>query len=244
MSEAPAASARPPRPSWVNLSARTELTVARRRGLGRIAPARPPLAAADGAAALGLHHNTVREHLDALIDAGLVEVSTRPTGRRGRPALRYASTAPSPTEVLDSYLTLLDAISQTLGTCPQARELALEIGRRWARMTPPQETEDPDGAATPAQRAAKLQPHLSMMGFAPEPRGETIVLRACPLVTDDRVPHPLVCVMHEGYLNEVYERAGLHRSPAGKIGARTRLTLAPLREDGCHVVVEHGEAPA
>lgn len=202
------------------------------------------MTAADVASALGLHHNTVREHLDALIDAGLVEVSTRPTGRRGRPALRYASTAPSPTEVLDSYLTLLNAISQTLGTCPQARELALEIGRRWARMTPPQETEDADGAATPAQRAAKLLPNLSMMGFAPEPRGETIVLRACPLVTDDRAPHPLVCVMHEGYLNEVYERAGLHRSPAGKIGARTRLTLAPLREDGCHVVVEHGEAPA
>ena len=244
MPEAPAASARPPRPSWVNLSARTELTVARRRVLDLIETARHPMTAADVASALGLHHNTVREHLDALIDAGLVEVSTRPTGRRGRPALRYASTAPSPTEVLDSYLTLLNAISQTLGTCPQARELALEIGRRWARMTPPQETEDADGAATPAQRAAKLLPNLSMMGFAPEPRGETIVLRACPLVTDDRAPHPLVCVMHEGYLNEVYERAGLHRSPAGKIGARTRLTLAPLREDGCHVVVEHGEAPA
>ena len=82
------------------------------------------------------------------------------------------------------------------------------------------------------------------MGFAPEPHGDSIVLKACPLVTRARVPHPLVCVMHEGYLNEVYERAGLHRSPAGKIGARTRLTLAPLREDGCHVVVEHGEAPA
>lgn len=238
MSEAPAASARPPRPSWVNLSARTELTVARRRVLDLIETARHPMTAADVASALGLHHNTVREHLDALIDAGLVEVSTRPTGRRGRPALRYASTAPSPTEVLDSYLTLLNAISQTLGTCPQARELALEIGRRWARMTPPQETEDADGAATPAQRAAKLLPNLSMMGFAPEPRGETIVLRACPLVTDDRAPHPLVCVMHEGYLNEVYERAGLHRSPANDVGARTRLRLTPLLGDGCHITVE------
>ena len=228
----------------MDLSARTELTVARRRVLELIETARRPMTAAEVASALDLHHNTVREHLDALVDAGFVEVSSMPTGRRGRPALRYASTAPSPTEVLDSYLTLLNAISQTLGTCPQARELALEIGRRWARMTPPQETEDADGAATPAQRAAKLLPNLSMMGFAPEPRGETIVLRACPLVTDDRAPHPLVCVMHEGYLNEVYERAGLHRSAAGKIGARTRLTLVPLLEDGCHVVVERGDAPA
>lgn len=203
------------------------------------------MTAAEVASALDLHHNTVREHLDALVDAGFVEVSTKPTGRRGRPALRYASTAPDPDEVLDSYLTLLDAIAETLGTGPRAREIALAIGRRWARMTPSaQQVEDPGEGAGPAQRAASLLPDLSIMGFAPEPHGDSIVLKACPLVTRARVPHPLVCVMHEGYLNEVYERAGLHRSPAGKIGARTRLTLAPLREDGCHVVVEHGEAPA
>ena len=202
------------------------------------------MTAADVASALGLHHNTVREHLDALIDAGLVEVSTRPTGRRGRPALRYASTAPSPTEVLDSYLTLLNAISQTLGTCPQARELALEIGRRWARMTPPQETEDAGEGAGPAQRAASLLPDLSIMGFAPEPHGDSIVLKACPLVTRARVPHPLVCVMHEGYLNEVYGRTGPEPSPADETGARTRLTVVPLTEDGCHVDVEPPAPPA
>lgn len=203
------------------------------------------MTAAEVASALDLHHNTVREHLDALVDAGFVEVSAKPTGRRGRPALRYASTAPDPDEVLDSYLTLLDAIAETLGTGPRAREIALAIGRRWARMTPSaQQVEDPGEGAGPAQRAASLLPDLSIMGFAPEPHGDSIVLKACPLVTRARVPHPLVCVMHEGYLNEVYERAGLHRSSAGETGARTRLTLVPLCEDGCRVVVEHGEAPA
>ena len=83
-----------------------------------------------------------------------------------------------------------------------------------------------------------------MMGFAPEPRGETIVLRACPLVTDDRAPHPLVCVMHEGYLNEVYGRTGPEPSPADETGARTRLTVVPLTEDGCHVDVEPPAPPA
>ena len=229
----------------MDLSARTELTVARRRVLELIETAHRPMTAAEVASALDLHHNTVREHLDALVDAGFVEVSSMPTGRRGRPALRYASTAPNPEEVLDSYLTLLDAIAETLGTGPRAHELALAIGRRWAQMTPAaQQVEDPGEAAGPAERAAHLLPDLSMMGFAPEPHGDTLVLKACPLVTRDRVPHPLVCVMHEGYLNEVYERAGLHRSAAGKIGARTRLTLVPLLEDGCHVVVERGDAPA
>ena len=232
MSDAPA---RLPRPSWVDLSARTELTVARRRVLELIETARRPMTAAEVASALDLHHNTVREHLDALVDAGFVEVSSKPTGRRGRPALRYASTAPNPEEVLDSYLTLLDAIAETLGTGPRAHELALAIGRRWAQMTPSvQDVGDSGQGAGPTRRTAGLLPALSMMGFAPEPHGDALVLKACPLV----------CVMHEGYLNEVYERAGLHRSAAGKIGARTRLTLVPLLEDGCHVVVERGDAPA
>ena len=229
----------------MDLSARTELTVARRRVLELIETAHRPMTAAEVASALDLHHNTVREHLDALVDAGFVEVSSKPTGRRGRPALRYASTAPNPEEVLDSYLTLLDAVAETLGTGPRAHELALAIGRRWAQMTPSvQDVGDSGQGAGPTRRTAGLLPALSMMGFAPEPHGDALVLKACPLVSRGRTPHPLVCVMHEGYLNEVYERAGLHRSPAGKIGARTRLTLAPLREDGCHVVVEHGEAPA
>ena len=76
------------------------------------------------------------------------------------------------------------------------------------------------------------------MGFAPVAQGETLVLKSCPLITGSRVPRPLVCLMHEGYLNEVYERAGLHRSPANDVGARTRLRLTPLLGDGCHITVE------
>ena len=234
-----AASARLPRPSWVGLSARAELTVAQRRVLELIESAHHPMTAAEVASALGLHHNTVREHLDALIEAGFVEVSTNPTGRRGRPALHYASTAPDPAEVLDSYLTLLDAISETLGTSPQAQKLALDIGRRWAQlMSSAQRIEEPAEGASPAERATSLLPGLSLMGFAPIAQGETLVLKSCPLITGSRVPRPLVCLMHEGYLNEVYERAGLHRSPANDVGARTRLRLTPLLGDGCHITVE------
>lgn len=37
----------------------------------------------------GLHHNTAREHLHRLIDAGFVSVETIPSVGRGRPQLRY-----------------------------------------------------------------------------------------------------------------------------------------------------------
>ena len=57
----------------------------------------------------------IREHLDALVDAGFVTVSTKPTGKRGRPALRYASTAPDPQQMVDAYLLLLDDLLAQAG---------------------------------------------------------------------------------------------------------------------------------
>lgn len=41
------------------------------------------------AEATGLHHNTAREHLHQLIDAGFVDVETILSTQRGRPRLRY-----------------------------------------------------------------------------------------------------------------------------------------------------------
>lgn len=235
MSDAPT---RLPRPSWADLSARSDLSMARRRVLETIESADEPMTAAEVADSLDLHHNTVREHLDSLVEAGFVEVSTKPTGRRGRPALRYASTAPDPAQVLDSYLTLLDAIADTLGTGPEGQRLAREIGRRWAQLTPLTEGDAAVvGSPDALTRATVLLPDLSTMGFAPDATGEEIILKACPLVTKDRVPHPLVCLMHEGFLNEVLAEQGRALNPANDAGARTRLSVVPLVADGCHVLV-------
>ena len=125
-----------PRPALGDLSARANLSAARRRVLEVVEASNDAMTAVQVASALNLHHNTVREHLDALVDAGFVTVSTKPTGKRGRPALRYASTAPDPQQMVDAYLLLLDAIADTLGEGEEARAAALEIGRRWAELTP------------------------------------------------------------------------------------------------------------
>lgn len=214
---------------------------------------------------LGLHHNTVREHLEALVSAGFVSATAQPTGRRGRPALAYTAVAPDPGEVLDSYLTLLDVIAQTLGSGEDAERLAHEIGRRWAHETtlgdeaeakeahadpaiqePAGQTEadkasdDTAGAtndpaqADPAQLLDRLLPALNRMGFAPEPGKNALVLRACPLVTGTRVPHDMVCRMHEGFLNEALASVAPQEDPQVP-GERPRLVLAPLRPDGCHL---------
>lgn len=121
-----------PQPAWASLVARAGLSPARRRVLRAVQESASPVSAAELAQDLGLHHNTVREHLESLVKQGMVSMTPVSTGRRGRPTLRYQVTAPDPIEVLVSYTTLLDAVAQTLGEGEEARQVALTIGRRWA----------------------------------------------------------------------------------------------------------------
>ena len=214
-----------PRPALGDLSARANLSAARRRVLEVVEASNDAMTAVQVASALNLHHNTVREHLDALVDAGFVTVSTKPTGKRGRPALRYASTAPDPQQMVDAYLLLLDAIADTLGEGEDAHATALEIGRRWAELTPCTVAE-PTVDGEQVDRVTALIPYLAVMGFAPEVSGDTVVLRSCPLITRNHQPRDLVCTMHEGFL-----RAVVGPDPA----AYERLKFLPNGPDGCQI---------
>ena len=215
--------------------------------LETVETAHRPLRAAEVAQMLGLHHNTVREHLEALVSAGFVSATAQPTGRRGRPALAYTAVTPDPGEVLDSYLALLDAIAQTLGSGEDARRLAHEIGRRWAHeaalddaaSTTTDSAQADSAQADPTQLLHRLLPALSRMGFAPDPSKDTLVLRACPLVTGTRVPHEMVCHMHEGFLNEALAGVASRDEPQ-EPGERPRLELTPLLPDGCHLRWQRG----
>lgn len=270
MSASPTAGALLPRSAWTDLSARAELSPARRRVLAAVEESGRSVTAAQLARSLELHHNTVREHLDALVEAGLVAVSAAPTGRRGRPALRYAPAGPDPAQVVGSYLSLLDAIVEQLGDGEQARRRAEAIGRRWAQLLPDepaaptaQAAASAASTATSTTRLTAMLPHLSHMGFAPEFDGEQITLKACPLMTASRPPHRLVCLMHEGFLNERFARphtggpASADRADGGAADAvdagtgTPTFSVIPLCADGCHVMARAttptqptGEPPA
>lgn len=171
-----------------------------------------------------------------------MRATSQPTGRRGRPALLYSSTAPDPSEVLDGYLALLDAVADTLGDATDlstAAATARQIGRRWAQSTRTEQTPpvDPELLEGLDPRLALLVPDLTVMGFAPEVQGAEVILRACPLVTGRRVPHDLVCLMHEGFLTAVLEQGS-----KGAGGGAPAVTLTPLVHDGCHLILGEDEA--
>lgn len=95
---------------------------------------------------LGQHPNTIREHLDALVDGEHLErVRSSPTGR-GRPAWLYRSPAQSagggPGDLMDGplgdggheYLALAVALmDQVATTSPDPESLARKAGERWGR---------------------------------------------------------------------------------------------------------------
>ena len=65
------------------------------------------MSAKELAAATGQHHNTVRGHLEALAERGLVARTTELNGRRGRPAYRYEPVSPPREQLANQLITAL-----------------------------------------------------------------------------------------------------------------------------------------
>ena len=135
--------------------------------------------------------------------------------------------------MVDAYLLLLDAIADTLGEGEEARATALEIGRRWAELTPGTVAE-PTVDGEQVDRVTALIPYLAVMGFAPEVSGDTVVLRSCTLVTRNHRPRDLVCTMHEGFLRAVVGPArgptnASSSCPTGPTAARSARLNRPRR---------------
>jgi predicted ArsR family transcriptional regulator len=155
------------------------------------------------AARLRLHVTTVRFHLDALCDQGVVaRTRIAPTGV-GRPRTGYVAAQ----DHLD-YRTLAEILALELGdTVDKRRRRAVRAGRRWAAQLTEGSTPDVDGADDVLDRqAARAAEVFQRMGFGPEltppaKRGaRTVRLHACP-VRELAAAHPEVgCALHQGLL--------------------------------------------
>lgn len=143
---------------------------------------------------LGGHPNGTRRHLDALVEEGLLESSTRKTRQSGRPAKLYsvtdvgrkveAGTRLSGTqgEVLSLLTAHLDADGDGPGT---ARALGQEWGAR--------------------EQGSDAVESLRHQGFAPAEGDDDgdIVLLACPMRDAVRANAKVACELHRGFLEGV-----------------------------------------
>lgn len=122
-------------PRHTMVQARERLSPARRTVLDMLMQLGGTRTVKELAAALEQHPNTVREHLDVLVDAELVVRSLRRSTGRGRPAALYRATlaaAPAGPE----YAVLAEALISYLAvtwTPAERTDHALAAGRAWGR---------------------------------------------------------------------------------------------------------------
>lgn len=208
------------------------LSPSRAAVLDAVHAAREPVSPNRLSAALGLHQNTVREHLEALVERGLVTKRRAGPSGRGRPAWLYAPSphAPAESEYAGLAATLAAHIARTSS---DPRRDAITAGRSWGRELaqeagPPREA----GAEAVRRHVAAL---LDRVGFAPrlDRRATTARLTQCPLLeTAKRFPE-VVCGVHLGIVQGALEEYGADG---------TGVDLRPFSEPGaCRLVLGRSE---
>ncbi|WP_099184513.1 helix-turn-helix transcriptional regulator [Mycobacterium kansasii] len=205
----------------------------------------PAVDAAELAAQMGLHPTTVRFHLDALCNDGVVERTRIAGSGVGRPRTGYLAVR----ERLD-YQILAEILALELGDTPDKRRRRAEAaGRRWARRISGDSTSE-DVARQHASgdvetkemlgtRAALIARVFARMGFGPELQPaassnratqQTIRLHSCPVRELARAHPEVGCALHQGLLQGLFaDWAASERDPAASRPA-IKAELEPFVE--------------
>jgi predicted ArsR family transcriptional regulator len=218
------------------------LSPARQAILERLRGQPDPLTLASLVAATGLHENTLREHLTALVRRGLVRRLRADVAGRGRPAWRYELTDAEP--VSTEYAGLAAALAVAIArTSEDPSGAAASAGEEWGR-----ELARDRGAMTLSPAAARdhVVRLLDDLGFsptiAPDDSAEVRLTR-CPLLEAAHRHREVVCAVHLGIVQGALleygaDPSGCELTPFAEPGA-CLLTMPPLRR-----LRDHGSAPA
>jgi predicted ArsR family transcriptional regulator len=156
------------------------------------------------AEAAGVHVNTARFHLKRLIEDGLVESSTVPSGGRGRPQVLFRPRGQAGDR---SYLMLAQMLSDVAATLKPGP--VATVGRAWGERMLAASRADGDAVD-------RVEAVMNAIGFQPavtrHEDGVDIELRHCPFVEVARVHPGVVCGMHQSLVQGVLDGldSGLH----------------------------------
>ena len=144
---------------------------------------------------------TVRFHLHALVDDGLVGVEQAEQSGRGRPRLRYRARPAMDPSGPRTYDVLAEVLVQALASAPDAEAQAAAAGQAWGRAR----------ATAAADPVDDLVTVLDDFGFAPEPtrsRPTGIRLGRCPFLELARRHPDVTCAVHRGIMQGVLSSHG------------------------------------
>ena len=161
---------------------------------------------------VGLHPNTVREHLELLSQAGLVTRTPEKRTRPGRPKMLYEA-APRETRSPGSegYRFLAEVLASYMeATLDDPAAAAEEAGRVWGRYMVDRPA--PFLQLDTSGVVGQIVTTLSELGFAPEEHQDErrilIRLHDCPFRDVARTRGDVVCSVHLGILRGMAEELG------------------------------------
>lgn len=183
----------------------------RARVLGVLQQTGEPLGVSEIARRVGLHANTVRFHLDALVEAGIVDRTSEEREQPGRPRSLYLARPGTARTGRRSYRLLAEILASYLAAeTAQPALAALQAGQAWGRYLvdrpPPFRRVDADSATE------QLVSTLDGIGFAPEAvttgRRRQVLLRHCPFRETAEEHRDVVCSIHLGLMQGMLAELG------------------------------------
>lgn len=164
---------------------------------------------------LGLHTNTVRFHLNRLMQDNHVWEEQATAVGPGRPSMVYTAAEPARGETEASYQFLAEILASHLAsTSPEPEAMSIAAGQEWGRFLT--ERRAPFARATREEAIEQVQSMLTGVGFDPEveEEGNRILLHNCPFrKVADELPG-VVCSIH----------LGLMRGALAEMGAPVEVT--------------------
>lgn len=202
----------------------------RARVLALLQTAATPMTITQIAERLDLHQNSSRFHLEALVATGYATRHQVGTGGPGRPPMHYQATSESP-EMHHVHLVELTQtlLGQLCLLSPDPGASAIEAGRTWGSSLASQEERDHE---LPETTVIDLVRHLGERGFTTTRDQAGLCFSRCPFrgtVQDDLLP--LVCAVHQGFLDGFLEGTRVH-SGLLEIGEQTCRVDLGIHEQG------------
>ena len=175
----------------------------RARVLDLLRAAGSPAGVRDIADQAGLHPNTARFHLDALVDAGLAARAPKERTTPGRPSMAYRAVAGGEPVGRRRYRLLAEMLTSLIaGMLPKPGEAAGEAGREWGRYLT--EQPPPYQRLDAGEAVERLTATMAEIGFAPEAVTDgtqyQLRLRQCPFREVAENHQDVVCQLHLGLM--------------------------------------------
>lgn len=155
---------------------------------------------------LGVHPNTARFHLEALVSDGVLERVPGPPTGRGRPRVGYRARPGSARGDVRRYRLLAEILlGQLSATSDDPPATATAVGRSWGAHLVPRRAPSSE-VITREEATTRLITMLDELDFAPEPVSQGLAppdrlrLRHCPFLELAEPHRDLVCPLHLGLM--------------------------------------------